>query len=575
MSVVTGGTCRPVSRRRRLTGPGAAPHADPPPGGPDPVRPRAAGAVDRRPDRTELRLRPVPAPEALVPGDHRDAPAGEAPEQGRAPPLPVEHQRQRGLRRRVRREVRRVRPGPLQGREDVVLQRPDHAGVGVPVQARQRPAAQSVHPVAGAGRQAELLARHEVLPQAAPAAGVDLHVPVHRQRGDGVATVRDPAPRQRVLPVPDALRGARGRPGPAPRRPGLRAPVQAGDRAPLARRPVAERPGVADPGQEHEGRHGERARQAVVSPRQRQPVGVLQQPLLQERRRRGQDAAAGDRRQRLAEGWPRLVQRARRGRDAARAVVRGAPHRRRPVAQVPFAAVEKAVRWLPAVPGSGRRVRLRRSLRGLRPGRSGPDEAPVDVVVHRRGRDAGSAGHGRAAHAPGQEPVRLLRLPAGDHAGAAPLPRRVERRLAFAPEPVDRPLQRRTADPERRLDVRAADAAPGEPGGARQHRAPVGRAVEVGGLEVVEAGHPSVRDGEREAGVAGPLGLRGQEGKGAHGKRTPKYGFMKYRDPLPLCCQAKKPRRANNCCRKNALRNDRCQLTRSGHVKLAITTWET
>jgi len=43
-----------------------------------------AGAMERRPDGAELPLRSVPAPEAPVPDDHRDAAAGEAPEQRRA-----------------------------------------------------------------------------------------------------------------------------------------------------------------------------------------------------------------------------------------------------------------------------------------------------------------------------------------------------------------------------------------------------------------------------------------------------------------------------------------------------------
>jgi len=142
----------------------------------------------------------------------------------------------------------------------------------------------------------------------------------------------------------------------------------------------------------------------------------------------------------------------------------------------------------------------------------------VDAVVHRRGRDAGFAGHGRAAHPRGQEAVRLPGPLPDDHAGTAPLPRRVEPRLAPVPQSVARALRCRAADPGRRLDVRAPDAAPGGPGGAQRHRAPVGPVVEVEGLDVVEAGHPSVRDGEREAGVADPPGFPGQEGKGAHGK---------------------------------------------------------
>lgn len=67
-----------------------------------------AGAVERRPDRAGLLLRPgIAAPEPLVPGNHRDAAACEAGVQRRAPALADEHQRQRRRGRLAGGEVRR------------------------------------------------------------------------------------------------------------------------------------------------------------------------------------------------------------------------------------------------------------------------------------------------------------------------------------------------------------------------------------------------------------------------------------------------------------------------------------
>ena len=125
------------------------------------------------------------------------------------------------------------RPIRSQRRKDVVLQRPGHAGVEVLVQAQQGPAAERVDPVAGRGGKAELLARHEVLRKPPLPARVDLHVPVHRQRGDRVAAVRHPVPRERVLPALHAHLVRRERPDLAPQRLGLRAAVQAENRAPF------------------------------------------------------------------------------------------------------------------------------------------------------------------------------------------------------------------------------------------------------------------------------------------------------------------------------------------------------
>ncbi len=303
---------------------------------------------------------------------------------------------------------------------------------------------------------------------------------------DGRGLIR--VPRQRVLPSLHPPFVRRRRPDLPTQRLRLRAAVQAGDRAPFPGCLVAQRLGVADPRQEQEREREKRARQPAVPLRQRQePVRAPQETLLQQRRQRGQDAAAGDRRQRLAEARQRLLHRPRRGRSAARAVVRRPAHRRRPVAPVPPAPAERGLS------GDGSRV-------GSRPGRRpGSDEAPVDVVVHRRWRNARFPGHGRAAHAPGQETVRLLRRRAGDHAGAAPPARLVERRPAPVPELPDGPLDRRASDAERVLQDLTGDAVPREPRDPQQHRRTAVLAVAVEGLQVGEVDGPSAAGREGEA----------------------------------------------------------------------------
>ncbi len=457
-----------------------------------------SGAVDRHPGGAELRLRPGLARRPLVPGDHRDPATGEAAEQGRAPALPVEHQRQRGLGRLAGgEEVRRVRPRqaqPLQSRQDVLLQRLGHGRVKVLVQAEQRLAAQGVHPVARRGRQAELLARHEVLGQAALAAGVDLHVPVHRQRGAGVRALRQPGLRQRVPPVLHSLRVRREGLDLAPQRLGLGAAVQPQDRSPFPRSLVPQRLRVANPRHEQERKEKKNAGQPVIPFRQRQELArPVEQPLPEKHRKRGQNAAAGDRRQALLEDRPRLVHPARRGRDPPRAVPRAAAHRRLAVPPVPCAAVERSLRRLSVLRRLGRRLGPLLPPHVRRPV---PDDALPPAVVHGRLGQAQLPGDRGPAHPRGQQAVRRLRRLADHHAGGAAPPRLVEARLALAAELVHGPLERRAADAQRLLQVLAAHPALGELGRPQQHRPAVALVVEVAHLEVREIVDLAVERGD-------------------------------------------------------------------------------
>ena len=126
----------------------------------------------------------------LIPSHDRDADGPQLAEQARAPAVAVEHQRP-GAGSLLALPALRQQAHLLQLRHDAVPDLGHDAAVHLTVQAQQRRPTQRVHPVAGRGRQRQLLARHELLGQSALPA-VDLHVTVHEQRGDGLRIVLAP-----------------------------------------------------------------------------------------------------------------------------------------------------------------------------------------------------------------------------------------------------------------------------------------------------------------------------------------------------------------------------------------------
>ena len=222
---------------------------------------------------------------------------------------------------------------------------------------------------------------------------------------------------------------------------------------------MAQRLGVADPGHEQEREQEKRARQPVVSLRQRQErARTVEKPFLEQRRhRRSADAP----------------------RPSPPPKPRRAPRcRARPGPLAPPGRAGPARCGQAGLPGCPQASRPFQRLRfGLRVDRAA-DEALVEVVIHGRCRNPEFPGQSRAAHPRGQKAFRPLLLRARYHAGPTFPARLVEACLALFPQFIHRSLQGRTADPERGLDVRAPHSAFHEPGGAQQHRTSVGDVVD-------------------------------------------------------------------------------------------------
>ncbi len=183
-------------------------------------------------------------------------------------------------------------PEVLQRRHHVGFDGGDHLRIQRLMQTEQGLAAQGVDPVAGAGRQAQLLARDEVFRQASLAAGVDLDVPVDGQRRPELRLVGLPAPGKGALPSPHAGLVVGDQSDLAPQGLDLGATVEAEDGAPFARRPIAQTLGVAYPRQGHEGQEKQDRVQAVIAlGQERQGVARGQQTFLEQGRQGGENAA--------------------------------------------------------------------------------------------------------------------------------------------------------------------------------------------------------------------------------------------------------------------------------------------
>ena len=179
-----------------------------------------------------------------------------------------------------------------------------------------------------------------MLGQLALAPRVDLDMPVNGERRVQLGVVVLPLPRQRRLPVPDRVPCVGDELDLAAQGLDLGTAVEAEHAPPFARRLIAHALRIAHPCKGHQGDEQQDRSQPVIAVGQaQQAVRGAHQPLVQEHRKGGEDAAANDGVRRLAEPRLDLLHQARARQHAPFDIACGAPHRRLPVAALTRVAV--------------------------------------------------------------------------------------------------------------------------------------------------------------------------------------------------------------------------------------------